>query len=282
MHRCADALEGLGFVVTDRQQAAQVTKIVGYQPRRTPARMELPDQKSVDLRGSLLWLSEQTAAHAGVVRSVVSIWIWCALLRRDVLCLAQHVFTWLERYDEEVALLWPSVRRELRCMGKVVPLVYADVGARLGRVMYASDAMGASEADHGGYGVVGRVVSEALVEEVFTRGSELGYTVARLEGGGGLKFPEKPCRRTKPHTLLPRAIFEPEDEWLPTSAGRWAYADHITLGECRAVLKTLDPILAVSKAHRQKIICLEDNQPTNGGLHQRALLSTGGELPGAA
>ena len=90
--------------------------------------------------------------------------------------------------------------------------------------------------------------------------------MARLEGGGGLKFPEKPCRRTKPHTLLPRAIFEPEDEWLPISAGRWAYADHITLGECRAVLKTLDPILAVSKAHRQKIICLEDNQPTKGAF----------------
>ena len=43
MQDCAEALEAQGFVVNDRTCASQLKKVVGYCPRRSPARLPIRD-----------------------------------------------------------------------------------------------------------------------------------------------------------------------------------------------------------------------------------------------
>ena len=90
--------------------------------------------------------------------------------------------------------------------------------------------------------------------------------MARVSGTGGLTHPERVTRATKPLTLLSSRLLEPDEAWTPLAAGRWRWADHITLGECRAVVKVLDVLTAVPVAHRSKAACPEDNRPTAGAF----------------
>ena len=46
--------------------------------------------------------------------------------------------------------------------------------------------------------------------------------------------------------------------------GRWRYADHITLGECRTVVRLLRGIAQCPSAHRTKALSLQDNGATAG------------------
>ena len=100
----------------------------------------------------------------------------------------------LERYPEQRLAPWASVRRELRAMSRVVPLMYADLGAPPAPVYFAADAMGSNEIDHGGFGIVGKVVSEKTIKECYIASKQKGFTVARHAGGWG-GGGQKPSRR---------------------------------------------------------------------------------------
>jgi hypothetical protein len=119
------------------------------------------------------------------------------------LCIAQHVFSFVERATAEFMPFPRVVRAELRAMAASVPVLYADLGAPLSSVVGATDAQGAGEGDHGGYGVVARQLTPDAVASLFRQGAGLGYTVSRLNGDpSGLRDPDKVRRATKPFTLL--------------------------------------------------------------------------------
>ena len=74
-----------------------------------------------------------------------------------------------------------------------MPAVYADLGAPLSAVLFATDAMGASEADNGGYGVVGRTESRDVMKQCYLSGTAPLRTVAQLDGDTSrLRRPERP------------------------------------------------------------------------------------------
>ena len=54
--------------------------------------------------------------------------------------------------------------------------------------------------------------------------------------------------------------------WRPLLWGRWAVADHITLGDSRTVVKLLALLASDFNWHRSRIISLQDNRPTAGAL----------------
>ena len=54
MHEAADALEQQGFVVGDRTQASECTKVVGFEVQRSPAMLRLPAAKASLLIRSML------------------------------------------------------------------------------------------------------------------------------------------------------------------------------------------------------------------------------------
>ena len=152
-------------------------------------------------------------------------------------------------------------------MAHVVVFMFADLGAPLSSTIFATDAMGANERDHGGFGIVGREVSNELVRACLVVGERPGFTVARLNGDlSGLRNPEKEIRATIPFTRLPKELFEKEEEWIDIAAGRWAYPDHITLGEARAVVRLLELLAREPASHRHKVLSLQDNRPTSGSM----------------
>ena len=102
MNLIADALEVIGFVVGERSPHGKTERYVGYEPVTHPARLQLPADKAVDLREALLEVVAQPQVDTGVVRSVVGVWIWCALLRRDLLSIPRAIFRMTDGARDEI------------------------------------------------------------------------------------------------------------------------------------------------------------------------------------
>lgn len=143
MRSAADSLEAAGFVVPDRRSDADVGKLVGYEAERSPARLRLPLRKAAVLAKAMLHISRCPTLECEQLRAVIGVWVWAALLRRDVLAAPATVFERLETHEGRRARLWPSVRRELRAMASLLRITEANLGARLPGVIFATDAMGA-------------------------------------------------------------------------------------------------------------------------------------------
>ena len=108
-----------------------------------------------------------------------------------------------------------------------------------------------------------------------------------------MRRPDAVIGRTVPFSRLPRDLPDPADPaWLDVGAGRWRFADHITLGEARTVVKLLRLLCAAPGAHRSKTLSLQDNLATVGSftkvrspapsiaflLRQRTAVTLAGEL----
>ncbi|CAK0872525.1 unnamed protein product [Prorocentrum cordatum] len=267
MHQLAGALAEAGFVVTDRTEASDMQKVLGYAPQARPAQLRLPPKRARELVQQLEAMGATRTLHTEELRSLLGAWIWGALLRRELLCIPSAVFRLLERYPHQRVSTWATVRRELRAMARVVPLMYADLGAPPAPVYFAADAMGANVEDDGGWGILATDMSEDIAKDVIDTGGNLGYAVARLDGElTGLRRPEQVIRRTKPFSLLPDRVFKPDEDWTIVGAGRWRSADHITLGEGRCVVKISRLAAATPALHRTVLPILEDNQPVSGAV----------------
>ncbi|CAK0800419.1 unnamed protein product [Prorocentrum cordatum] len=276
MHQLADALTEAGFVVTDRTEACDMRKVLGYAPQARPAQLRLPPTRARELVQQLELMSGARTVDTEELRSLLGIWIWGALLRREVLCIPSAVFRLLERYPRQRVGNWATVRRGLRAIAEVVPLMYADLGAPPAPVYFAADAMGANAEDDGGWGVLVTNLSKEIAQDFIDTGGSLGYTVARLDGElTGLRRPEQMIRRTKPFSLLPDRVFKPDEDWTIVGQGRWRSADCITLGEGRCVVKMSRLAAATPALHRTVLPILEDNQPASGAANKgRKLDST--------
>jgi hypothetical protein len=71
MHAVADTMEGWGMRVGQRSGPGQVDKYVGYVPRLSPARWELPDAKVIHLYEALTWLISYPIVKISFIDSVL-------------------------------------------------------------------------------------------------------------------------------------------------------------------------------------------------------------------
>ena len=151
-------------------------------------------------------------------------------------------------------------------MRRIIPWLYADLASPFCPVMLAADAMGVNEIDFGGYGIVASLPSEDIILKTFKNAYALGYTVPRLSGDlSGLRRVESGFTRTKPHNTLPSELFDGACEWTVLERGRWRFPDHVTLGEGRAVVRSVE-LAVLAGEHRCKLLQLEDNAPTSGSM----------------
>lgn len=149
-------------------------------------------------------------------------------------------------------------------MARVVPMLFADVGAPLSRIVWATDARGSEQGDAGAFGIVATRVSEQMVERIYEAGRSLGYTVPVSSKLGGAKYSDRPLRRTVPFTRLPQELFDDSQiQWQEVSKGLWVWEDHITLGEARAVIRRLDLMLLCGETSI-KSVSLQDNMAVAG------------------
>ena len=231
-------LEFVGFKVTQQFRSGSLDKVVGYEVVQSPAEFRLPVKKMVLLRASLTLLSHAQKVDVSVLHSLVGMWIFGALLRRELLSIPQVIFRFIEEKAGTVCIWWPAAREEARAMAVAVPLMVCHVGSAILPWLFSTDAMGANITDHGGYGVAVTEVSEFEVECLLKQGEVLGRSIAQLDGHHGAKYPHRALVPTVPFTLLPEQLFE-ASRWKAVEHGRWRFGDHITIGESRTVLKML-------------------------------------------
>ena len=178
------------------------------------------------------------------------------------LAVPHAVFQFMELYWEMRVPWWDSARREVLAMARATMGLYADLEAPFADTLFATDAEGANIEDFGGYGVVGATSDKEVIMKVFERGVRPGKAMARA--GGSAKVLEKEdavLECTVPVSAVTPELLGKAGEWRPLLWGRWAYPDHITLGEARAVILLLEALAAHSRAHRHRVLNLEDNAP---------------------
>ena len=267
VNEASNQLESIGFDVKDRQFDPELEKIVGYSVRRNPARLELPLKRAGLLREALRWMVAQMKVDTSLLRSLIGIWIWGALLRRDLLSVPHAVFRFMNFHDGNLATWWQSARREVSAMAELIPSMYMHLGAPVAPVLFATDARGGDGyGDAGGFGGVAVDVGSDVVRSYLERCMRPGFTVTKLDGSfSGRLRPEEPWRRTVPFSRITNEIVSLED-WKPVFHGRWAYQDHITLGEARSVVKLTRTIGSVRSCHGHKVASLQDNMATSGAF----------------
>ena len=263
MHAAADGLCEAGFVVTDRQD--KVTKIVGYEVLEDPATLRLPLAKAGALKEALRWVASRPMVQVDVLHSLLGIWLFGALLDRNLLCVPFHIFRFVTKCEGLTVPWWPSVRREVQCMASLTVFFFCDAGRPAVSTIFASDAMGAGEndaGDAGGFGIVSKEIDPGVTVDIWRRGFQTGLSVTRLDGTLGSKWSaKKAVSPTVPFSRLPDSVFD--ENWEVLAQDRWKWRDHITLGEGRAHVRIISALASVSGAHRARVLALEDNAPVS-------------------
>ena len=90
-------------------------------------------------------------------------------------------------------------------------------------LLFASDAEGPNEHDHGGYGVVITEASQYLVDRMYEVGHRSGRTITRLDGSvARLLDGEKELKTTIGVSRVPRALLElPAEAWMAVVSASW-------------------------------------------------------------
>jgi hypothetical protein len=267
MEMCAQALRDVGFDIVEETTGDNVKRVVGYEVVRSPPRLGMPTLKGLLLDSALRWLAGLRLVDVDVLHSLLSMWVWCALVRRELLSVPQALFRFIERHTGQCVVWWPSARRELMVIIRLLPLVYCDLSVPLCPVVFATDAMGANDADHGGWGLVSTRPSTDVLHRLFSAGCRPGMTVCRLDGDvSKMKNPDRAWASKIPFSRVPPRIVADDDEWTELARGRWRWPDHITIGEGRVVVMLLAALAAIPSAHRARILSLNDHMPWSAAM----------------
>ena len=259
MHTVADSMEEIGFVVPERVLPNEVVKVIGYAWSPSTNTFSLPPRKRVLLQRALRALAVQRRVEVTVLRAVIGLWSFGAQLRRDLYAVPFVVYNFIDKFDGLTVRLWPSVRQELIHMATAVDFMFLDVSMPFSSDVLATDAMGYNEIDHGGFGICVTKVDESELAALRANSEQLGLALNLHDDvTEGMPFPDRALTPTIPFSLLPAALFS-ESRWTVVLQGRWKAADHISIGETRAVWKALRWVTSNPERHGTIWYSLQDN-----------------------
>ena len=107
---------------------------------------------------------------------------------------------------------------------------------------------------------MGSIATRDEINGILRLGELPGLSVRRAGQFEGLRNADS-LRPTVPITRIDHTLFQ-QERWKTLMKGRWAHGDHITLGECRAVLKLLRHLATFPETHNSLIISFQDNMAT--------------------
>ena len=260
MNIVADDLSKLGFVIKERIGAEnRDKKMIGVRLDPQLPVVSLPANKAMLLRESLWWVASHPTVNTGILRSLVGVWTWAALLARPLLSAMHVIFTFIERFPDQTVLWWPSARWETRRLGHLVPALRADLSRMPFAWICASDASGSNSIDEGGLGLTTAWAPPQLAQSVAATAPRPGRTIANLNGTfRGMRNHRKELDSRIAASLLPPETFALA--WLPIASRRLVRREHITLKEARGSLWLLELATATGRCRRRILICLMDNE----------------------
>jgi len=206
-------------------------------------------------------LLSQHVVQVEVVRALLGVWLFGALLRRELLSVCASIFKFVDKHQEGRHRWWASARVEFQAMCDLIPYTNVDFTLPAAPVLFATDAMGHSDAaagDNGGFGIVGSDCTRKEIIDIYASSFQPGKCVTKLDGTLATKWTTRTSLTpTIPFTRLPAAVFG--KHWTVLDFGRWRFADHITAGESRAHWKCIQALAGCSRAHNHRFVLLEDN-----------------------
>lgn len=116
MQQAADDMEDLGFNLNDRRAGDELGKVVGYTFVPRPAQRRVPSDKWALTHASLLLLEGQRKVDIELLRDLVGVCIWEALLNRAVLSIPHAIFRFMEKCEGLYLDWWLSARKEVTAM----------------------------------------------------------------------------------------------------------------------------------------------------------------------
>jgi len=261
MQRCAEALEEIGFVVPERRLSSDKRKkLVGYEFQESPPAITLTALRAHQLSTTLWWLTLAPKIDIELLRSVMGVWVWAALIARHWLAIPSSTFRMMDVCAYRRVPWWPSARAEVRVLARGVPALRRSLDSPVAPVLFSSDAEGANDRDCGGYGAVCAPANRELMIKILHGGLRPGRTIARLDGTvAGLHDPLKEMIARIGVSHVPAEA--DSLPWSPVLYGRWKWQEHITLGEGRVTLKLLEVLAGLASCHSHICPTLVDNEP---------------------
>ena len=173
---------------------------------------------------------------------LVGHWIWASLVRRPVFAVFAAVYVFVQKAGFKVFELWPSVRRELRCIIGLAPLIFSSLSAPF------FDRVVATDASHTGMGVAAACSStrECL---------ELAAQAGLLPDDGS-------------SWRAPVAVgFVNVHRWSVIVAHRWVFGgEHINVLELRALITGLRWVLSFPSSIGCRVVLLIDSSVVVGAV----------------
>ena len=185
MKEAVVGLEAIGFQVSQQVCSGELEKVVGYEVVNKPAQFRYPLNKAAQLQIALRGLAGQKMVAVNTLRSLVGMWIFGSLLKRELLSIPHAVFHFMDEFEDMVVPWWESARQEVKAMANLMSQMFCHVGSPISQWLFATDAMGQNEIDYGGFGIAQR--SRRLLQQ----GEISGKSIARLNGFQGAKFPNR-------------------------------------------------------------------------------------------
>ena len=137
------AYRAAGFVVKDSKVVAPTSapvKVIGFDIDGAAATVSLPEESQQQLVRTTLAVLARGVVTGGTLSYLLGKWTWCMLLRRPSLAALQQSYRYAQLARGRRFTLWPSVRRELRTLLALLPLLHARLDTPCFHRAIASDA----------------------------------------------------------------------------------------------------------------------------------------------
>ena len=224
------AIESVGLVVKPSKvvrPTADGVECVGLEVHGREHTVGVSAAKLEKLRNDTFRLLEAGQCTGTDLSRVVGRWTWACLACRPVLCVFNAVYRFIECADGRTFQLRNSVRRELRVLMGLSPLLFASIGAEWFDRVIATDA-----SEHG----QGVVATKCVADPSEVTTAEDAVSVA------------EDCR------------------WSTIVSAQWQGREHINIYELRALSTAVRWVCSFPSAIGRRVLVLNDSQVVVGAV----------------
>ncbi len=253
--RVLAAYRAAGFVVKESKvvmPTSQPVKVIGFDVDGRKGSIRLPQDSQADLARSTLAAIRAHELTGRQLARLIGRWTWVVMLRRPVLAVLQHVYSFSRVAQCRRFRVWPSVRRELGMLLSLLPLLTADLRSPVSHRAFASDASELAG------GVVSAVLAPPLAAKLWPLCSTRRLATCQALVNAG---------RVDVHALTGEiaATFDQfyaaveEAGWRTIVSKPWEGAEHINCLELRAALLAVHRALSSPSALSSRVYLLVDS-----------------------
>ena len=246
-----------GFIVK-RSKVVEPTsspiKVIGFEIDGSTSRISLPMESQASLIRATLAVLHSPTLSSGVLSHVLGRWTWVMMLCRPTLAVFQHVYRFVQVAKGKRFNVWPSVRRELRMILSLLPLLCASLARPHFERVLASDASS----------LAGGVVSTSMRD---VQHDSLWVLCSSKHHGSLQPLAQSRLASDLPPSLQQlHAVYSTHYErvmhssWKVIVSTAWRDAsEHINVLELRAALLALHHAVSYPSSHSSRVFLLLDS-----------------------